>query len=148
MTYPENLVPDSIAEFDSLLASWNTMHPTSTLRRDASHDKDNHPVLNGFQVQAWLHFEPGALACADGGCPGLFASMDRSASRYPNPLISLDPKYQVPVPVGFKLLRDSTPAERKVNGPGSIYYNTCSHCLRMFEGPKHTHTCNVCNPPA
>lgn len=147
MEYPESLIPHCLEEFDSLLTSWNAMHPAVILRRCGDHDKNNHPVINGYQVQAWLHFHPGCLGTESGQHPTLTASMDRADSYQPTPLVALDLEHQVPVPAGYKLLKDSTAAERKLQGPGSMYYNTCANCLRMFEGPKHSHICNVCRTP-
>lgn len=48
------------------------------------------------------------------------------------------------VPVGYKLLKDSTMLERCVEGQ-TVFYKDCSHCLRKFVGANEVEICKVCS---
>lgn len=53
------------------------------------------------------------------------------------------PASPVAVPEGFKLLKDSTHAERSYESGN--YYCVCCTCLRQFSGQKRQWVCRVCS---
>ena len=60
----------------------------------------------------------------------------------------IEPPEPAAVPNGWKLLKDSTSAERAwtedFSHDNGHYMNACLNCGRMFEGHKRRHVCKVC----